>query len=122
MNARITEYRFGKGQIDGLTFRFEPIGLDEHGTVDGFKVTLYYVDLELFAKDHGIDTAREDWLAHEEVYEAIHDTILDAIPFLTYRFFDSVADEAGEVWYYTTHNLDYHASKHGVTVRDEVVA
>lgn len=118
----IKEHEFGVHVSRGLVFTFAPDYLHDDGTVDRFTVTILYKDMEAFGDMLGYDQSADDWMTQEAFYEEVHDAIMDEVPFLMYRFHDSVADGEGELWYYNTHNLEYHASKHGVTVKDEVTA
>lgn len=115
----IKEYVFGTYTSRGLKFSFNMNFLLEDGKVDTFLVTILYEDMQAFGDLLGYDQSADDWMTEESFYEEVHDAVMDEIPFLMYRFHDAVADGQGELWYYNTHNLRYHASDSGVTVKGE---
>lgn len=118
----IKEHEFGHYYSLRLLFTFAPDFLHDDGVVDGFTVTIRYRDMEALGEHLGIDPRNDDWLTEASFHEEIAERIEEALPFLAGRYHDSIADEAGEMWYYTTENLDYHASRSGVTVKYKVTA
>lgn len=118
----IKEYEFGVYVSRGLVFTFAPGYLYDDGTVDKFTATILYKDMEAFGERLGFDPRQDDWLTEQALYDEMVDRVEHALPFLADRFYDVVADEAGEMWYYLADDLEYHASKHGVTVNYKVTA
>ena len=118
----IKEHEFGHYYSLGLCFTLAPEHLYDDGAVSMFTVTILYEDMEALGERLGIDPRRDDWLTEASFHEEIEERIEEALPFLAGRYHDSIADEAGEVWRYNADGLQYHASKHGVTIKYKVTA